>query len=164
MKKIIYVLFALMMLVLTSCSSGTNGSANAITNVELGVVQPSGSTVYVSSTNVAITSTTPQLVTISLVGGTANNSYTVSFVTDPANLPQNSQRLRKIPKSTDNYDTNGISITPTVCELGTTGSGVPGSCTVSINVSPYAQNNTYNITPIAISDQDGQEYLTPLQL
>lgn len=157
MKKIIYVLFALMMLVLTSCSSGTNGSANAITNVELGVVQPSGSTVYVSSTNVAITSTTPQLVTISLVGGTANNSYTVSFVTDPANLSQNSQRLRKIPKSTDHYDTNRISITPTVCELGTTGSGVPGSCTVNINVSPYAQNNTYNITPIAISDQDGQE-------
>jgi surface protein len=135
---------------MTACGSGSCQNP-ADSAVKLGTL-PNGSAVYVDRTDIAVTESTPQNATISITGGQPNTSYTMHL--SSAKVGAIAQAA--VGHSLTGFDANGISINPLLCEVGTAGTGKSSSCKVVVSVSPNALNGTYNITPEAISDQNGE--------
>lgn len=156
MKKLL-IFFALLVSFLAGCSSGGNcaPNKNSANPVQIGTL-PNGSAVYLSNNNLPVTETTPTTATIYLVGGLANESYTVNFVS--------SKLQAKRLASANQYavESNGISVTPNPCVIGTAGSGYPSSCQVSIAVSSSTYPGTYNVTPTASSSNGNPTELSPI--
>ena len=158
MKKLL-IFFALLVSFLAGCSSGGNCAPNDNDNsanpVQIGTL-PNGSAVYLSNNNLPVTESTPTTATIYLVGGSANESYTVNFVS--------SKLQAKRLASANQYavESNGISVTPNPCVIGTAGSGYPSSCQVSIAVSSSTYPGTYNVTPTASSSNGNPTELSPI--
>ena len=142
--KRLCILFIALIVLLSGCSSGCKTSNNNL--VKLGVL-PNGSIVYLSNNNLPLTESTPQTATISLVGGANNESFVIDLFISKQTI------LNRDIKSAESY---GISVSPNPCILGTSGSGSPSSCEVTITSSAVTPVGTYLITPIAISASTGE--------
>ncbi|MBX9890278.1 MAG: beta-propeller fold lactonase family protein [Amoebophilaceae bacterium] len=151
MKKLLGVFFALMLL-LTGCGGGSGGGGGSSSSnpIQIGIL-PNGSSVEISSNNLPITISSPQKTTISLVGGSANESFVMNFTSSAlANMDQ----VYKKANDTVTFS-NGILVSPNSCILGTTGSGFSNSCEISVSVSADTLAGTYVITPTAVSSNMG---------
>jgi len=139
---------------ITACGSGTCSSSSTSNQIKLGIL-PNGSEVYLSSNNLPVTESTPQQTTIYLVGGSSNESFTLNFTS--SQLPSvNVVSAHKVA------DSNGISVTPNPCFIGTVGSGLANSCTVEISVSNSTYPGIYNVTPTAVSTGGVSTVLSPI--
>lgn len=158
MKKIIGF-FIFLLLFVVGCSSSTASSGGSVTpdtGVEIGSL-PNGSSVYISNNNLPVTESTPTSTTVYLVGGSANASYSVNFVSSKLqNSRLNIQDQLAVAEST------GISVTPNPCVIGTTGSGAASSCKVTIAVASTTQPGTYTITPVASAANESPTILSPI--
>lgn len=158
MKKIIGF-FIFLLLFVVGCSSSTASSGGSVTpdtGVEIGSL-PNGSSVYISNNNLPVTESTPTSTTVYLVGGSANASYSVNFVSSKLqNSRLNIQDQLAVAEST------GISVTPNLCVIGTTGSGAASSCKVTIAVASTTQPGTYTVTPIASAANESPTILSPI--
>lgn len=156
MKRIIGI-FLFLVLFITGCSSGGNCAPNnsSPTAVQIGTL-PNGSAVYLSNNNLPVTESTPTTATIYLVGGSANESYSVNFVSSKL------QAKRIASANQFAIESSGITVTPNPCMLGTAGSGYSSSCQVNIAVSSSTSPGTYNVTPTASSSNGSSTELSPI--
>lgn len=166
MKKSLYLLFAFI-LFLAGCTGGSSGSSTNSSNspntnpIQLGSL-PNGSEVYLSNNDLPITAGSSQKTTISLVGGAANESFSVYF-----NVSQ-LQSLAALHKAVKNSltvnDTTGITVSPNPCIIGTSGSGSSSSCEVDISTTSGISAGTYSIVPTAVSANGSTIILSPITI
>lgn len=156
MKRIIGV-FLFLVLFIAGCSSGGNCAPNnsSPTAVQIGTL-PNGSAVYLSNNNLPVTASTPTTATIYLVGGSANESYSVDFVSSKLQA----KRIARVNQFA--IESDGITVTPNPCMLGTAGSAYSSSCQVNIAVSSDTYPGTYNVTPTASSTSGTSTELAPI--
>lgn len=160
MKKIINALILLFVIFITGCSgsggSSSSGSGGSGTPISIGTL-PNGSIVYISQNDLPVSNGTPAQASIYLEGGSANESYNITFTTN--------QQLATRLNTSESY---GINITtfPTPCVIGTTGSGASSQCQVTITSSATTYPGTYVITPSAtpISVSGSATTLNPLTI
>lgn len=160
MKKLLGVFFALMLL-LIGCGGGSGGGSGGSSSnpIQIGTL-PNGSVVEISSNNLPITVSSPQKTTISLVGGSANESFVMSFNSSTlAHMEQVHKKANEIVTFS-----NGISVSPNFCILGTTGSRFSNSCEVAISVSVNTPAGTYVVTPTAVSSNGASTTLSPITI
>ncbi len=150
---------------LTGCSSGgttNNSSNNGGSLIKIGTL-PNGSGVYISANNLSVTATSPQKEAIYLVGGSDNQSFSIDFSSVKL------LAVNPLRKSTENMlkagvGTNGVSVSPNSCLIGTPGSGIANSCEVEISVSPTTYGGTYKIIPMVTSKSMEETTLNPITI
>ncbi len=146
MKKLSLSIFTVVSIMLASCGSGSSSSGGSSSSTTSLGELPNGSQVMLTKSNAEITPTTPQVATISLVGGTANTKYSMALSTESIES--------SLLASLTSAESDGITITPALCEVGTNGSGQSSSCQVTITTSANTTNGTHYIYTTAIPSQD----------
>ncbi len=151
--------FLMLFAFITGCSnSGSSGSGGSSGSapVELGTL-PNGSRVYVSANNLPLSASGSAEATISLSGGSPNESFVINYVINKALSVNRTHNVADV-------DT-GISINPSSCTLGTAGSNLPTSCKLIISASDSTSAGTYTITPTAAPVSGGATVvLSPITL
>ena len=127
-RVMLWPILFILSLIMVACGGGNKCNSSTPDGVALGTL-PNGSTVYVSSAQLSVTESSSASGTISIAGGTANAKFNLAF---------------------GNSIVNGISITPEICNLGTSGSGLATSCGFTISASESTPPGTYVITPTVI--------------
>ena len=127
-RVMLWPILLILSLIMVACGGGNKCNSSTPDGVALGTL-PNGSTVYVSSAQLSVTESSSASGTISIAGGTANAKFNLAF---------------------GNSIVNGISITPEICNLGTSGSGLATSCGFTISASESTPPGTYVITPTVI--------------
>lgn len=149
--------FIAVMLLLTSCSSGSCNSNNQNKPIQIGTL-PNGSVVWSSTGNVAVSYDKPAYATISLQGDLDNESFVLYFTTS---------NLQTVSAKTSLNDTSsaasGLVVTPSQCTLGTAKSGLSSSCVITITSNdPKLISNTYQINSTVQEANGKTEMLSPI--
>ena len=160
MRKLIYIIFTTFILFLSGCNSGQSNSSSSSINppgIQIGTL-PNGSAVYVSADDLPVSLISPQTMEIFLVGGSAGESFTMTFT---GTASQTSGNTHKIGLASD-----GIYITPNSCILGTAGSGVGNSCEIKLSLTQNISAGTYIITSTAtpLHIEQGDTVLNPVTI
>ncbi len=153
-----------MLTLLISCilsACGGVGSCLSCNNnggpISLGVL-PNGSTVYTSISTFPVSDGNSISAVLSLVGGTPGSSFKISF---GDSVLQGVQK-RSTNASLQNMDSNGITITPRFCILGTVGSGESASCAYNVLASENTAPGTYTVTPYVSVNNEIIQTLNPI--
>lgn len=154
-NKIIW-LFITIMLVLTSCSGGSCNT-NQAKPTQIGIL-PNGTVVWVSTNNVAVSYNKPAYATISLEGGTGNESFVLSFTTKSLLAAKTTNSL-----TNTTIIANGLEVSPSKCTLGMANSGLSNSCLIKISsTDPKLVSNTYQIKSTAQQISGATQELSPI--
>ena len=144
-RVMLWPILFILSLIMVACGGGNKCNSSTPDGVALGTL-PNGSTVYVSSAQLSVTESSSASGTISIAGGTANAKFNLAFGNSIVNGMQQQYNKSGLQAA----DTNGISITPEICNLGTSGSGLATSCGFTISASESTPPGTYVITPTVI--------------